>query len=918
MSHMTVAQFATELKLEPVRLLEQLKAAGVDKGRGEDNLTEQDKAQLLDYLHRVHGATEIKKKVTLTRRQTTEIKQADGAGRSRTIQVEVRKKRVFVKRDPALGPEAEAVAAPLVAPVEPLVVEPAPMPMPMPVPVPEPVVEAVPEPVVVAPPVVVPVTVPTSAPMPARPVSTVDAAQMALREEEARKQAALMERQAADVKSNQERLRKRRDGAEAAVSATAATGAPTAAVAVAVVAPAPVADAKPKAAVAGASEGTLHRPVVKPADPSKKTVKKPAGGRESSWKDDNARRRTGLKSRGDVGRTSDGWRARKGHGKSGHGGDSGSQHQFSLPTEPMIKEVLVPETITVATLAQKMSVKAAEVIKALMKMGSMVTINQVIDQDTAILLVEEMGHVAKRSKLDDPESYLSETEPRRDANEEHRAPVVTVMGHVDHGKTSLLDYIRRTRVASGEAGGITQHIGAYHVETPRGSVTFLDTPGHEAFTAMRARGARVTDIVILVVAADDGVMPQTIEAINHAKAAKVPVVVAVNKIDKPEANPERVRQELVAQGVVPDDWGGDTMFVEVSAKDGQGIDQLLESVLLQAEVLELKAAKDVPARGIVIESRLDKGRGPVASILIQAGTLKRGDMVLAGAVFGRVRALLDEAGHTIQEAGPSIPVEVLGLSEIPLAGEEVVVVADERKAREIALFRQGKYRDVKLAKQQAIKLDNMFDQFAAGNKSLALIIKADVQGSYEALAHALEKLSTAEVRVNIVHSGVGAITESDINLALASNAVVIGFNTRADATAKKLVAAHGIDLRYYNVIYDAVDEVKLALSGMLSPERKEQITGLVDIRQVFKISKIGTVAGCYVLEGLVRRNSLIRLLRSNVVIFTGELDSLKRFKDDVREVKAGFECGLSVKNFDDLQVGDQIESYEVVEVARSL
>ena len=928
MPHMTVAQFATELKLEPVRLLEQLKAAGVDKGRGEDNLTEQDKAQLLDYLHRVHGAAEIKKKVTLTRRETTEIRQADGAGRSRTIQVEVRKKRVFVKRDPALSPEteAEAVVAPLVAPVEPPVVELAPIPVPLPEPVveavPEPVVEAVPEPVVAAPPAVAPVTVPTSARMPARPVSTIDAAQMALREEEARRQAALMERQAADVKSNQERLRKRKDGAEAAAvsvaSAATNTGAAAAAVAVAAVAPALVADAKPKTPVAGASEGTLHRPVVKPADPSKKVIKKPAGGRETSWKDDNARRRTGLKSRGDAGRTSDGWRARKDHGKSGHGGDSNSQHQFSLPTEPMIKEVLIPETITVSALAQKMSVKAAEVIKALMKMGSMVTINQVIDQDTAILLVEEMGHVAKRSKLDDPESYLSETEPRRDANEEHRAPVVTVMGHVDHGKTSLLDYIRRTRVASGEAGGITQHIGAYHVETPRGSVTFLDTPGHEAFTAMRARGARVTDIVILVVAADDGVMPQTIEAINHAKAAKVPIVVAVNKIDKAEANPERVRQELVAQGVVPDDWGGDTMFVEVSAKDGQGIDQLLESVLLQAEVLELKAAKDVPARGIVIESRLDKGRGPVASILVQAGTLKRGDMVLAGAVFGRVRALLDEAGHTIQEAGPSIPVEVLGLSEIPLAGEEVVVVADERKAREIALFRQGKYRDVKLAKQQSIKLDNMFDQFAAGNKSLALIIKADVQGSYEALAHALEKLSTAEVRVNIVHSGVGAITESDINLALASNAVVIGFNTRADATAKKLVAAHGIDLRYYNVIYDAVDEVKLALSGMLSPERKEQITGLVDIRQVFKISKIGTVVGCYVLEGLVRRNSLIRLLRSNVVIFTGELDSLKRFKDDVREVKAGFECGLSVKNFDDLQVGDQLESYEVVEVARSL
>jgi translation initiation factor IF-2 len=474
-------------------------------------------------------------------------------------------------------------------------------------------------------------------------------------------------------------------------------------------------------------------------------------------------------------------------------------------------------------------------------------------------------------------------------------------------------------VASGEAGGITQHIGAYHVDTPRGTVTFLDTPGHEAFTAMRARGAKVTDIVILVVAADDGVMPQTVEAIHHAKAAKVPVVVAMNKIDKPEANPERVRQELVTHGVVPEDWGGDTMFVEVSAKTGQGIDNLLEGILLQAEVLELKAPKEAPAKGIVIEARLDKGRGPVATILVQSGTLHRGDMVLAGAVFGKVRAVIDEAGRTIQDAGPSIPVEILGLSDVPLAGEEVVVVTDERKAREIALFRQGKYRDVKLARQQAAKLDNMFDQLAAGAvKSLSLIVKADVQGSYEALQNALEKLSTDEVKVNIVHSGVGAITESDVNLALASNAVIIGFNTRADATAKKLVSAHGIDVRYYNVIYEAVDEVKAALSGMLAPERKENITGLVDIRQVFRISKVGTVAGCYVLEGFARRNSLVRILRDNVVIHTGELDSLKRFKDDVREVKAGFECGLSIKNFDDLRVGDQVETYEIVEVARSL
>jgi translation initiation factor IF-2 len=494
------------------------------------------------------------------------------------------------------------------------------------------------------------------------------------------------------------------------------------------------------------------------------------------------------------------------------------------------------------------------------------------------------------------------------------------MGHVDHGKTSLLDYIRRTRVASGEAGGITQHIGAYHVETARGMVTFLDTPGHEAFTAMRARGAKVTDIVILVVAADDGVMPQTIEAIHHTKAAQVPVVVAVNKIDKPEANFERIKSELVAQGVLPEEYGGEAQFVQVSAKTGQGIDDLLESVLLQAEVLELKAPKNTPAKGIVIEARLDKGRGPVATILVQSGTLRRGDMVLAGASYGRVRAMLDEAGHPVEEAGPSIPVEIQGLTEVPVAGEDVMVLNDERKAREIALFRQGKFRDVKLAKQQAAKLENMFDQMTEGGgvKSLSLIIKADMQGSYEALTQSLQKLSTDEVRVNIVHAAVGGITESDVNLALASKAVIIGFNTRADATARKLISSSGVDVRYYDIIYNAVDEVKAALSGMLSPDRKENITGLVEIREVFRISKVGAVAGCYVLEGSIKRGAGVRLLRDNVVIHTGELDSLKRFKDDVREVKAGFECGLSLKNYNDIEVGDKLETFEVVEVARTL
>jgi translation initiation factor IF-2 len=566
-----------------------------------------------------------------------------------------------------------------------------------------------------------------------------------------------------------------------------------------------------------------------------------------------------------------------------------------------------------------MSVKAAEVIKALMKLGTMATINQVLDQETAIILVEEMGHKAKAAKLDDPESYLVETEEHAVAEETPRPPVVTVMGHVDHGKTSLLDYIRRAKVAAGEAGGITQHIGAYHVETAKGVVTFLDTPGHEAFTAMRARGAKATDIVVLVVAADDGVMPQTVEAINHAKAADVPMVVAMNKIDKHEANPDKVKQELLAHGVVPEEYGGDSPVVPVSARTGQGIDDLLEQILLQAEVLELKAPEDAPAKGVVIEARLDKGRGPVATLLVQSGTLKRGDIVLTGAVYGRVRAMLDENGKQVQEAGPSIPVEIQGLSEVPNAGEDMMVIGDERKAREIALFRQGKFRDVKLAKQQAAKLENMFENMAEGGKKvLTLVVKADVQGSQEALIHALTQLGTEEVKVTVVHAGVGGITESDVNLAMASRAVIIGFNTRADATARKLAESSGIQIKYYNIIYEAVDEIKAALSGMLAPEKKESVLGMVEVRQVFRISKIGTVAGCYVLDGLVKRSAQVRVLRDNVVIHTGEIDSLKRFKDDVREVKAGFECGMSLKNFADLKEKDQFEVFEVLEVARTL
>ncbi|MEY3184367.1 MAG: hypothetical protein RLZZ613_1055, partial [Pseudomonadota bacterium] len=558
------------------------------------------------------------------------------------------------------------------------------------------------------------------------------------------------------------------------------------------------------------------------------------------------------------------------------------------------------------------------VIKHLMKLGQMVTINQVLDQETAMIVVEEMGHKALAAKLDDPEALLEEA-PSHDAIMLPRPPVVTVMGHVDHGKTSLLDYIRRAKVAAGEAGGITQHIGAYHVKTDRGVITFLDTPGHEAFTAMRARGAKATDIVILVVAADDGVMPQTVEAIAHAKAAQVPLVVAMNKMDKPEANPDRVKQELVGHEVVPEDYGGESPFIGVSAKTGAGIDDLLENVLLQAEVLELKAPKDAPAKGLVIEARLDRGRGPVATVLVQSGTLRKGDVVLAGSSWGRVRAMLDENGRPIDEAGPSIPVEIQGLQEVPSAGEEVLSLADERKAREIALFRQGKFRDVKLAKQQAAKLENIFDAMTEGEtKSLNLIIKSDVQGSQEALVHAMQKLSTDEIKVQVVHAQVGGITESDINLAMASNAVVIGFNVRADQQAKRVAEGNGVDIRYYNIIYDAVDEIKSAMAGMLSPDRKEEVIGLVEIRQVFRVSKVGNVAGCMVLEGIVRRGARVRLLRDSVVLFTGELDSLKRFKDDVREVKEGFECGLSVKNYDDIKEGDQLEVFEIKEVARSL
>jgi len=906
MSATTVSQFAVELKMPVSALLEQLGKAGVGKQGADDSLTDQDKTRLLDYLRRAHG-DESKTKITLTRKQTSEIKATDAHGRARTVQVEVRKKRVLVKREPGESvTEAVAEESALIAEVPHYeeAPEPAPIPEPLVEVVPEPEPEPEPEPVVVEEPVVEAPVVEAAAPAPEVRVAPTRASiigeeELKAREEQMRRHnqlRAIQERELKEKQAREQELARMRQQAEAAaVAAKAAEQAREQA----------AAQAK---AAAPAEKGTLHK---KPDAPGKDAKK---GG---NVRGDEGKKKPGIKTRSaDTGSS---WKSgRGGHKKHGHATDDG-QGSFQAPTEMIVREVHIPETISVTDLAHKMAIKAIEIIKVMMKMGSMVTINQVLDQETAMIVVEEMGHKAFAAKLDDPDAFLEEHAEHKDVPLEHRAPVVTVMGHVDHGKTSLLDYIRRAKVAAGEAGGITQHIGAYHVETERGMVTFLDTPGHEAFTAMRARGAKATDIVILVVAADDGVMPQTKEAIHHAKAAGVPLVVAVNKIDKPDANPDRVKQELVAEGVIPEEYGGDSPFVPVSAKKGTGIDELLEQVLLQAEVLELTAQKDAPAKGLIIEARLDKGRGAVATMLVQSGTLKRGDVVLAGQVFGRVRAMLDENGKPITEAGPSIPVEILGLSDVPAAGEEAIVLADEKKAREIALFRQGKFRDVKLAKQQAAKLENMFQQMEEGVvKTLPLIVKADVQGSQEALVQTLAKLSNEEVRVQIIHGAVGAISESDVNLAQASGAVIIGFNTRADAGARKLAETFGVDIRYYNVIYDAVDEVKSALSGMLSPEKREQITGMVEIRQVFHVSKVGAIAGCYVLEGIVKRNSRIRLLRNNVVQWDGELESLKRFKDDVKEVRSNFECGLSLKNNNDIQEGDQLEVYEIQEVARSL
>ncbi|MHB1200026.1 MAG: translation initiation factor IF-2 [Polaromonas sp.] len=960
----TVAEFAAELNKSTATLIEQLTSAGVAKAQAGDPLSEADKQKLLGYLRAAHGtATGERKKITLVKKSTSEIKQADATGKARTIQVEIRKKRTFIKREEGADLLAEE-APPAVLAAQP--------------------------------------SVPDDAELIRRGEEASRHVQLLRRQEEdlaekrrlreehdAREAELALEREAAaqsaqaavraaevaqGTKKTRPAIRKTRgaDQPEAVETVSQATGttlaeqaskAPrSAAVLAAAKAKASAefqADAakaqdlqerRSKAETEAAdiramlsapkrvlvphmdpktiAKGTLHKPTVAPgaAKPAatgaapgiagKKEVK--SENLSSTWKEDAAKKK-GIPSRGAPvvpgrGNFRSGPRGRRGNAR-----EARPESTFMAPTEFKVIEVHVPETITVAELAHKMSVKSSEVIKHLMKLGQMVTINQSLDQDTAMILVEEMGHQAVTAALDDPEAFTDEDVQGQQAVALPRAPVVTVMGHVDHGKTSLLDYIRRTKVASGEAGGITQHIGAYHVETPRGMVSFLDTPGHEAFTAMRARGAQATDIVILVVAADDGVMPQTREAIKHARAAGVPIVVAINKIDKPGVNLERVKGELVTEEVVPEEFGGESPFVPVSAHTGAGIDTLLEQVLLQAEVLELKAPVDALAKGLVIEARLDKGRGPVATVLVQSGTLKAGDVVLAGSTYGRVRAMLDENGKSIKTAGPSIPVEIQGLTEVPQAGDSFMVMIDERRAREIATYRAGKFRNTKLARQQASKLENMFSDISAGEvKLLPIIIKADVQGSQEALAQSLLKLSTDEVKVQLVYSGVGGISESDVNLAIASKAVLIGFNTRADAQARKQAENNGVDIRYYNIIYDAVDELKAAMSGMLTPDKKEEVIGTAEIRQVFKVSKIGSIAGCMVTAGVVRRTARLRLLRQNVVVFTGELDSLKRFKDDAKEVKEGFECGLNIKNYNDIEEGDLLEFFEIKEVARTL
>ncbi|MBF7053469.1 translation initiation factor IF-2 [Halomonas sp. KAO] len=842
MSDMTVKDFAAKVGRDVPRLLEQMKQAGLKHKSESDAVSEEDKRQLLDFLTKSHGGSAEKaapkNRITLTRKTRSRINTGE---RGKTIEVQVRKKRTYVKRA-----EEET-----------------------------------------------------------KPKQVEDTGPRQLVGDMADSQQAQAAKEAREAEEA-----KARAAEEAAREAAAKLEAQKAAEVPDIPVPELETPAPGDEPPAPPKEGRTDR---RTAPPKKAAAKKGRHDRDDDRGEREDRRRGGKKAK----------RAERRGGRRGGSSSQGNgKHGFQKPTQPIVREVSIPESISVAELADKMSIKANEVIKTMFTMGAAVTINQTIDQDTAAIVVEEMGHTPKLVKDDALEEEVLDS-ISYEGEELTRDPVVTVMGHVDHGKTSLLDHIRQAKVATGEAGGITQHIGAYHVAADKVNnshgVTFLDTPGHAAFTAMRARGAKATDVVILVVAADDGVMPQTIEAIEHSKAAEVPMVVAVNKIDKPAADPDRVKNELSQHGVISEEWGGDTQFVHVSAKTGEGIDALLEAVLLVSEVLELKAVPEAPGKGVVVESRLDKGRGPVATVLVQNGTLKRGDIVLAGLHYGRVRALTNELGKQVEEVGPAMPVEIQGLDGTPEAGDDFMVVADEKKAREVANFRQGKYREVRLARQQKAKLENMFSQMGQDVAAkLNIVLKADVQGSLEAIKSALEELSTAEVEVAVVSSGVGGITGTDANLALASEAIVVGFNVRADVAAREIIEREGLDLRYYSVIYQLIDEVKQAMSGMLAPEWKEEIVGVAEVRDVFRAPKIGAVAGCMVVEGTVFRNKKIRVLRDNVVIYEGELESLRRFKDDVQEVRNGMECGIGVKNYNDVQVGDKIEVFDQIKVERTL
>lgn len=858
MSQITVKNFADQINVGIDRLLKQLEEAGVEK-QSEDVLTEEEKQTLLSHLR--SGARGNKpqedparNRITLKRKQAGEIRQTSRTGTARTIPVEVKRKRTFVRREVLEEQERQRQE---------------------------------------------------------------DLARKAEEERQAR-EAAEREAQEAKARAEAEQAEKERLEREEAERAERE-------------------EAERRASEEAQRDATKAAETVKEKEQGEavqEAAKTPRKDKKAAKPDKEQKRAEGSEDDGKTRKKGKGERGKRDelHVAKGHKGrrkrepvrprkvQATSQHGFERPTAPVKREVTIPETISVGDLAQAMSVKAGELIGVLMKMGVMVTINQVLDQETAMLVVDEMGHKAVPAAQEDPEAALVQAQEEIEGAEMRaRPPVVTVMGHVDHGKTSLLDYIRKAKVAAGEAGGITQHIGAYQVKTANGMITFLDTPGHAAFTAMRARGAQATDLVILVVAADDGVKPQTIEAIRHAKDAGVPLVVAINKMDKDEADPERVKQELSNHEVIPEEWGGDTLIVPVSAISGDGVDTLLENVALQSELMELKARADGPAAGLVVEARLDRGRGPVATVLVQQGALRQGDVLLAGRETGRVRVMLNDAGESITEAGPSMPVEIQGLSGVPVAGDEVLVVQDERKAKDIAEHRQSKYKEGKLARQQAAKLENMFQEMdESEQKSLNLVVKADVQGSVEALTDSLEQLSGDEVKVKVVHGMVGGINESDVNLAIASNAIIIGFNVRADAAARKLIESENVDVHYYNVIYDVVDEIKAAITGMLAPQIKEEVIGQVEVRDVFRAPKIGAIAGCYVTEGVVQRNAKVRVLRENVVIFDGSVDSLRRFKDDVNEVKAGFECGIGIKNYNDVKVGDQLEIYKQVEIKPTL